>query len=440
MISNKIIEFEIDGHKSSSSEEIIIEKSIWNDKGNLILDISKAMEKSDIKNLKDAYKNVKFGLYAQENILDIYGNVLIPANVLIDESGIDKDGNLTDLFTNIPFGSYYVKEITTDNNYVLSDDMFEFDFAYESERASDYYVDGYEFKNDLKRGNFAIKKIDSFNNKIIKNAEFEVSADKDFNSIVAKGKTDVDGIVEFKNLECGTYYVRETGQMSGYKLNKTILEVKVNNNRVLTYIFDNTPTVTEFKKTDAATSKEIEGAKLILTEYETGKVVDEWISKKEAHIVYYLVTGKKYKLTEIQAPNGYQIAEEIVFVAGDTNKVEMKDKPTEIYIQKQDEAKDGLKGAKLKLIDLTTNKTIDEWTTDGEIHVIKYIVEGRKYKLVEIQAPNGYNKAKSITFIAKHGKTIVMTDTGLEGSLPLIVFSGIGLMMLAVFVLLKNKK
>lgn len=442
LISNKIIEFEIDGHKSSGSEEIIIKKSFWNDKGHLILDISKVMEKSDIKNLKEAYKNVVFGLYAKEDIYDMYGNLLIPAHSLIDKSGINEEGQLSDLFTDVPFGSYYVKEISTDDNYILSDNFYEFDFVYEGETVKEYYVENYdyEFENKLKRGSFIIEKVDVLSEKTLAGATFEVSTDKDFTSIITKGTTDESGRIKFENLECGTYYVREVGQMNGYKLNNKKLTVNVKHNVTLNYVFTNKPTVTEFKKTDAATSEEIEGAKLILTEYETGRIIDEWISEKKAHIVYYLVTGKKYKLTEIQSPNGYQIAEEIVFTAGDENKIQIEDKPTEIYIQKQDESEDGLKGAKLKLVDLTTNKVIDEWTTDGSIHVIRYVVEGRKYKLVEVEAPDGYNKAKSITFTAKHGKTIIMTDTGLEGMLPTLILGGMGLMIIASVVLLKNKK
>ena len=72
-------------------------------------------------------------------------------------------------------------------------------------------------------------------------------------------------------------------------------------------------------KYDATNSKELEGAKLQIID-KNNKVVEEWISTKEQHIVD-LYVGETYTLRETIAPEGYAIAEEIKFTVEDNGKV-----------------------------------------------------------------------------------------------------------------------
>ena len=66
-----------------------------------------------------------------------------------------------------------------------------------------------------------------------------------------------------------------------------------------------------FHKTDAATGKELPGAEIVITT-EDGTEIDRWISADEPHTVYGLEDGN-YVMTEITAPDGYEIAESIEF-------------------------------------------------------------------------------------------------------------------------------
>ena len=54
-------------------------------------------------------------------------------------------------------------------------------------------------------------------------------------------------------------------------------------------------------------------------------------------------------------------------------------------------------GAKLKVTD-KDGKTVDEWTSTKDVHIIKNLNSGEKYTLTEIAAPKGYKVADSITF------------------------------------------
>ena len=65
-------------------------------------------------------------------------------------------------------------------------------------------------------------------------------------------------------------------------------------------------------KTDVANGKELEGAKIQILD-DKGKVVAEWTSGKQPHVVKGLKTGVKYTLHEVVAPNGYEITADTTF-------------------------------------------------------------------------------------------------------------------------------
>lgn len=75
-------------------------------------------------------------------------------------------------------------------------------------------------------------------------------------------------------------------------------EIKVTN------LPENT-TITSIKKIDANTNKVLAGAKLRLVD-SNGKVIDEWTTTEESHVINSLNIGTYY-LEEIEAPEGYSI-------------------------------------------------------------------------------------------------------------------------------------
>ena len=143
--------------------------------------------------------------------------------------------------------------------------------------------------------------------------------------ILFTSATDEKGIAYFNELELGTYYIQEKNQINGYVLNNTIYEVKVaEDGDILTIKCENKPVEMIFSKVDETGVNELPGATIQIIDKETNKIIQEWVSSKEPHIVRYLVEGKEYIMKEITAPNGYLVAEEITFVAGDNEKVTMK--------------------------------------------------------------------------------------------------------------------
>ena len=101
-----------------------------------------------------------------------------------------------------------------------------------------------------------------------------------------------------------------------------------------------------------------------------------------------------YYLKEIKAPSGYVINdEEISFKLDSTNPnitIDVPNIKNETIIEKRDFNNNIIKGARLRLIRVSDNQIIDEWTSDNEGHSVKGLIAG-DYKVVEVSAPDGYS-------------------------------------------------
>lgn len=325
-----------------------IESTLENKRPTVDIDMTKVLEEQ--KNFKNpnAYKDVVFGIFAREDIYNYKGEIAIPHDTMIYTSGINEDGHLSlaDTF-DLPNGVYYLKELSTNGQYVLNDTEYDFEIAYHGEDVTKYTVmigiDG-TINNELARGTIQVKKVDSNDvEKILLGVDFNISVKDDMSEIIQTVKTDDNGIATFDNLELGVYYIQEVKQVDGYVLNDHIYKVIVTKDGdMLEVTCVNKPTEMIFSKQDFTTGKELEGAHMSVTEKETGKVIDEWVSTKEPHQIKYLVEGKEYILTEKIAPKEYEIAESIIFTAKDGNKIVMKDKLKPKTPQTGDETNVGL--------------------------------------------------------------------------------------------------
>ena len=292
--------------------------------------MTKVLEEQKIFKNNDAYKDIVFGIFAREDIYDYMGNVAIENGTMISTSGITEEGHLANV-PDLPNGVYFIKELATNEQYILNDTEYDFEIGYKGSDVSHYVVtigvDG-KVENELARGSIQVKKTDALDkDKILTGVPFNISAKEDMSEIIETVETDEYGIALFDELELGTYFIKEGAQVDGYVLNDHIYKVEVTQDGdQLTIICENKPTEMEFSKVDITTGEELPGATITVTEKETGKVVDEWVSTDTPHIIRYLVEGKEYVMTEKLAPENYDIAESITFVAKDGVKITMKDK------------------------------------------------------------------------------------------------------------------
>lgn len=389
---------------TKTKELQIIESTLINTRAKVNIDMTKVLEEQEIFKNPDAYKDITFGIFAREDIYDYMGNVAIENETMIATTGITGKGLLEDV-PDLPIGVYYLKELSTNSQYILNNSEYGFEIGYQGKDISEYIVKiGIEGKieNKLARGEIQVKKVDILDeNKKLENIEFNISTKKDMSKILSTEKTNSEGIATFKDLELGTYYIQESKQVDGYTANNTIYKVEVNSNAAILVInCGNKPTEAWFRKVDETGVNELHGATIKIIDKETKEIVDEWVSTKEPHIVNYLIEGKEYIMKEINSPYGYQVSEEIHFTMKDGIRVVMKNNPI-------------LKTIKLIKIDKETEEVIkdnftfglyidkqctqliqqmDSNVTDGSI-TFKNLRYGTYY-IKEITAPNGYTLSK----------------------------------------------
>lgn len=76
----------------------------------------------------DELSAVTFGLFAAEELTAADGSI-IPADGLLEILSVDENGHAV-CKTDLPFGSYYLKELSTDGHYILSDEKYPIVFDY----------------------------------------------------------------------------------------------------------------------------------------------------------------------------------------------------------------------------------------------------------------------------------------------------------------------
>lgn len=170
--------------------------------------------------------DIKFGLYAREDIFDGTGKLIYKKDELISIKQTDQDGKI--LFADLYLGKYYIKEISLLNDYVKNDQVYEINLEYQDQYTE---IISYELKvyNLLKHGELEFTKTDFATSEAIPNTKIEIYTDKD--ELIFSGITDDYGKVTIKKLPLGKYYIVETKPSTGYRLtnDKIYFEIKENN-------------------------------------------------------------------------------------------------------------------------------------------------------------------------------------------------------------------
>ena len=376
-------------------------------------------------------KEVTFEVYALEDIKaadgeseDYYKKDALVATITTDETGVAK---LTDL----PLGKYYVKEKETANGYVLDRETREVDLTYRDQNTAEVTYSA-DWQNKRQKAEVKVLKKAKDSDRVLEGAVFALCNKDDIvnakgdvilkaDTVIEEQATDKDGKLTFTaDLPLGhTYYVKETSPAPGFATTDQVQEFTFEyggaEKETLSYefTFEDETTTVEFTKTSLTDGKEIEGAKLKVTD-ESGNTVDEWTSGKEPHIIKELTVGKKYTMTETLPADGYVTAESITFTVEDTSevqKVEMKDDVTKVQISKTDISGKELPGAKLTILD-KDGKTVESWTSEEKPHYIEMLPIG-EYTLREETAPDGYLVAEDVKFTVKDTgeiQKVVMKD------------------------------
>ncbi|WP_410332206.1 MSCRAMM family protein, partial [Ruminococcus sp.] len=382
------------------------------------ISLSKVMESDELFGIygKDCYTSIRFGLFAAEDITAADGSA-IPADGLLSEVSLDED-MAAKFDVQIPFGRYYVKEISTDEHYVLGGEKYLVNFEYMGQDIRTVDIDCGQFVNLLKRGRIEGHKVDD-KSEPLENAVFGlftadcVKFSRD--TAIMTAASDENGCFEFTDVPFGKYIVREIESPRGYILSDKEYAVSIaEDGKLIEITAENKPVTVEISKRDIY-GNELVGAEMVL-ENADGEIVDRWTSDGTNHVVSKLGAGE-YVLKEIAAPDGYIIATDIKFSVDiygnvtvenvDSTAVSdngyplivMVDDTTKVRISKRDiTTGEELPGATLQIIDEDGN-VVEEWVSTDEAHFIEgKLIAGKEYTLRETIAPDGYEIANEIKF------------------------------------------
>ena len=211
---------------------------------------------------------VTFGLYAAETLTAADGKT-IPKGGLIEVVKCSADGKAV-YTTDIPVGSkLYVKEISTDNSYILSDSKYPVEFIYAGDKVAAVVItvnDGESIENNLIRGSVEGLKVGELGS-AVEGAEFGLfSADTtEFTkeNAILIATSDKDGIFRFDNLPYGKWLIKEMSVDSRYVLSDEIFiaEIKADGDVIKIKVVNKFVTGSiEITKTDKDTGNKLSGA------------------------------------------------------------------------------------------------------------------------------------------------------------------------------------
>ena len=320
---------------------------------------------------------------------DITGNEELPGAKLTVK---DAEGNVIDTWVSeeiphrikaLPAGIYTLTEEQAPEGYALAEDI------------TFTVVDSLEIQSVImydEKLEIHFSKKDITGEKELPGAHLSVT-DLEGNLVDEWTSTEEEHVV---NLKVGTYTLTETAPPDRYATAKSVtFEVKDDMSVQKVEMLD-APLVIEVSKQDITTGKELPGAHMTITDKD-GNVVDEWDSEQEPHKT--TLSQGEYILTEVTAPKGFSKSESVAFTVTDTEKiqkVEMKDKPIEAEISKQDiMTGQELPGAHLTVTD-KDGSIVEEWTSTDRPHKIN--LPAGEYTLTEVTAPEGYFTAESVDF------------------------------------------
>ncbi len=343
-----VYEFTI--HPNGKEEIQLNPITINNDRKKLNIDFTKELEEQKININEQAYENVVFGIYAKDDIMNYVNEPVIEKGSLISTHHIDETGQLLNVL-DLPKGNYFLKEIKTDEQYVLDPNEYDFTIAFDENNDSVQNItinEGKPVINKLMKGKIEINKYtkdkvylsyrerssllstdmdaSEFNRlseddkNFLGGVTFELATDKDFKNIIRTGKTNASGYLVFDELERGTYYVREKQALDFYEINETVFEVTIEiNEQIETIDVDNNliKSYVDIKKVDKDNENKMlsNAAFTMYSDPECTQPIKEVTTNKDG-IAHFdnIKFGSAVYIKETKAPAGYKLSDEIVKV------------------------------------------------------------------------------------------------------------------------------
>ena len=276
-----------------------------------------------------ALAGAEFTLYKEDGTTQVSGmNITNP-------QATDATGGVT--FGNLPLGKYVVKETKAPKGYVVSTET-------QTVTISDETLQNLTFKDD--RIDLSISKLAVGGSVELQGAKFKITKTDGTEVIPEWTSSTTPKKISYSALETGVNYVlKETSAPAGYAYSADIqFEIKADGTISITnsaanasvsgqtLVMRDAPIAISVEKVDETTNAHLSNAILAVIDAESGKELERFTTNGTVHVLDMSKitvptdnTKKEYKLREISAPTGYEIAEDIIFAVDRAGTVYKKD-------------------------------------------------------------------------------------------------------------------
>ena len=309
-----------------------------------------------------------FNLYTRDDIYDVDGNKLFSAGDLISTSPETVADGYTYFNCDVPIrgewygqsdrldastnsGNYFIRELRAPQGYYQNDAEMDVTFTYDGEvlqvldstcanKPTEMWVSKRDLTNDeeLSGATLIIKDtkdnvVDTWVSTDTPHRVTGLHFDEEY---TLTEKRPADGYAVTDDI---VFRLERKADADGHELDEADVYYLKDKKKLwiipweewellddATVIMRDDITKVQISKVDIATGKELPGAELVIKDKD-GNTVAQWVSEDKPRYIEKLPAGD-YTLTEITAPNGYQLAESIAFTVlptGELQTVVMKD-------------------------------------------------------------------------------------------------------------------
>ena len=205
----------------------------YNERQRVEIDLVKSLETDESYGVgtNGEIRDVSFGLYTAEGLTAADGTE-IPADSLLEVLSLDGNGHGKSVI-DLPLGSYYVQEISTNAAYLTSDTKYPVVFAYAGQDTALVHIsanEGNAIENKLIYGSVSGKKSDEDGKAlggaligIFKTGTTEYTKE----TAIATTVSAEDGSFSFAKVPYGTWVIREIESPKGYVLSEEEIAVTI---------------------------------------------------------------------------------------------------------------------------------------------------------------------------------------------------------------------
>ena len=263
----------------------IVKAEMTNKKITSTLKITKVDEEEKL------LSGVKFGIY------DLDDNLI--KEVITNEEGL--------IEIELEYGKYYFKEISTLDQYVISDKKIYFEVKENGAIIEEKVV------NEFVEGTLEFTKTDLITGDVIPNTLIEIYTEDD--ELIFSGKTDENGKIVVEELRYGKFYIIEKEAETGFVITdeKVYFEIK-EDGEIVKAEMTNRPILgtLEFTKIDISTSEPLPNT-LIEIYNENDELIYSGKTDENGMIIIEELRYGKFYIIEKEAPEGYILNEEKMF-------------------------------------------------------------------------------------------------------------------------------